>query len=362
MRQTGKIRVLVADDSALMRLLISDIINSDNGLEVVATAGNGAEAIQKIQLYQPDVVTLDVHMPVMNGLETLEKIIREHPLPVIMLSAHTQAGASASIKALEDGAVDIIAKPGGSISRDISLLSGEIINKIKNAALVPRDRIKKRPGTDSAPPAMMKSREGNRKDDAARQPLASLIAIGSSTGGPKALHEVMSRLPDNLNAAVFIVQHITPGFTKSLAQRLDMGSSFTVKEAEHGEEVKNQIAYLAPGDYHLEVVKRDQKLVIQLNQGALVNSHRPSVDLLMQSMAELNAGLPRVGVIMTGMGSDGAAGLKLLKEAGAIIIAESAETCVVYGMPKAAVKLGIVDYEVPVGRIAEYINKVLKKG
>jgi len=355
----NKIKVLVADDSAFMRKILSDIINSDSGLEVAATARNGEEAFQKILLFKPDVVTMDIEMPVMNGLETLEKIIREYPLPVIMLSALTQAGAVATITALEKGAVDFITKPGGSISPDTVKLASEIIEKIKNAAAIPAGSIKRQQLKFESYQKAFKTPDKDQMHAQPGQHFTSLIAIGTSTGGPKALHEVMSRLSNNLNSAVFIVQHMPPGFTKSLAQRLDSVSSFTVKEAEHGEEVVNRTVYVAPGNYHMEVVSQFNKLIIRLNQGPPVNNHRPSADPLMKSVAALP--LPKVGVIMTGMGNDGSEGLKVMKKAGAVIIGESAETCVVYGMPRAAYQLGIVDYEVPVYRIAEFIDLALNK-
>ena len=359
MQQPKKIRVIVADDSALMRKILSDIINGDSSLEVVATAGNGREALEKIAIFKPDVVTLDIEMPVMDGLETLEKIIKEHPLPVIMLSAFTQAGAVATIRALEQGAVDFLTKPGGSISPETGRLAHEIINKIKSAASIPAGSIKKQQAKITSERTEIKTLETAQPGAQQGKPVSSVIAIGTSTGGPKALHEVMSRLSNNLNSAIFIVQHMPPGFTKSLAQRLDAVSSFTVKEAEQGDEVLNRTAYVAPGDYHMEVVSQHNKLVIHLHQGPPVNGHRPSVDPLMKSVAKIP--LPKVGVIMTGMGNDGAEGLKIMKEAGAVIIGESAETCVVYGMPRAAYQLGIVDYEAPVYRIAETIDLALKK-
>jgi two-component system chemotaxis response regulator CheB len=185
------------------------------------------------------------------------------------------------------------------------------------------------------------------------------MAIGTSTGGPKALHEVMRGLPDGLNTAVLIVQHMPPGFTNSLANRLDSISKFTVKEAEHGEEVKIGYAYVAPGDFHLQVSLINDKVTIQLDQGNPVNGHRPSVDVMLQSVARI--GLPKVGVIMTGMGNDGAQGMKALKEAGAVTIGESAATCVVYGMPKSAMKLGAIDYEVPLEQIAHTVVQALNK-
>ncbi len=347
-----KIRVLVADDSAFMRKVLSDIINSDQELEVVGTARNGEEALQKAVTLQPDVITLDVEMPVLDGLSTLEKIMEQYPVPVIMLSALTKAGASATIRALERGAVDFLAKPGGSISLDIGKSQEEIINKIKMAAEIPRHKYK-----NCQQDTLGVEKKNYLKRTSTTNAL-TLVAIGTSTGGPKALHEVISRIPAGLNTALLIVQHMPPGFTKSLAQRLDAISPLTVKEAEEGDEVKCGFAFIAPGNYHMEVQPRQDKLFIHLHQGPNVNGHRPSVDVMMQSVARINA--PKIGVIMTGMGQDGAQGMLALKKAGAINIGESPETCVVYGMPKAARQLGAVDYEVPVQEIAERILQALR--
>lgn len=359
----GIIKVLVADDSALMRKILSDIINSDETMEVVATARNGQDAYEKILKYSPDVVTLDVEMPVMDGLATLEKIMKEHPLPVVMLSALTQNGASATIKALEKGAVDFISKPGGSISVDIGQLKPEIINKIKCAAGISLNKCMGRSTLRTVPkPRICEERKQppeekvilNRGDKGLK-----LVAIGTSTGGPKALHEVMSHFKTGFNAAVLIVQHMPPGFTKSLAQRLDSISEYSVKEAEDGDEIKGEAAYLAPGSSHMEVVEQRGKYVIKLNQNPPVNGHRPAADVMMEKVAKIP--LPKIGVIMTGMGSDGAKGMKSLKEAGAVTIGESAETCVVYGMPKSAYKLGVIDHEVPLYKIADTIMQALNR-
>jgi two-component system chemotaxis response regulator CheB len=339
-----KIRVLVADDSAFMRRLLKDLIGKDKEIEVVAAARNGVEALQKIKLFKPDVATLDIEMPVMDGLEALEKIMEENPIPVVMLSAHTQRGSAATIRALEKGAVDFLTKPGGPVFLQVTQLGEELINKIKTAAGAAVGKFK----LTGAPPE-----RGPAHESTVAHPF-SIVAIGTSTGGPKALFEVMSRLKKGLNAAILIVQHMPPGFTKSLAQRLDMSSQFLVKEAENGDEVKSGMAFVAPGGYHMEVRDVNEKITIHLHQEPPVNGHRPSVDVLMKSVARLSQ--PKVGVIMTGMGNDGARGIRELKDAGAVTIGESAETCVVYGMPKAACQLGAIDHEAPLYRIADLIE------
>ena len=348
-----KSRVLIADDSALMRKIISDVINSDPSLEVICTAKNGEEAYQKVISLMPNVVTMDVEMPIIDGLSTLERLMRDHPVPVVMLSALTQSGASATINALEKGAIDFITKPSGSISIDIAKLSQEIILKVKIAAEVKVGRFNQPVPQVPVPLDRVKQNlKSSVKDH------FSLAVIGTSTGGPKALHEVMGSLPSGLNTAILIVQHMPAGFTKSLAQRLDSVSQFSVKEAEEGDVIERGKAYVAPGNFHMEISSHNDRYIIHLTQDPQVNGHRPSVDVLFQSAAKLKA--TKVGVIMTGMGSDGAQGLKILKDAGVKTIGESAETCVVYGMPKSAFKIGAVDLEVPLDKISGQIVQALQ--
>jgi two-component system chemotaxis response regulator CheB len=296
-------------------------------------------------------------MPVMDGLTALEKIMREIPLPIIMLSAHTKNGTTSTLKALEIGAVDFVTKPEGTISLGTASMSEEIIRKIKTAAKVPIRNI----GRPFLSNRIIKPAEQTQqmyKPTVLDQP-SRLIVIGTSTGGPKALNEVMSGFKRHHNTAVLIVQHMPPGFTKSLAQRLDSSSVYKVKEAEDGDEIKAGVAFVAPGDYHMEIRSNMKSLSIHLNQSPQVNGHRPSVDVLMKSAARIQ--LPKIGVIMTGMGSDGAFGMKLLKEVGSINIGESEDTCVVYSMPRSAKKMEAIDYEVPLYQIAELIEKTLSK-
>lgn len=348
-----KKRVMIADDSALMRRLLTDIINSDLELEVVAQARDGEDALRKLAEYKPDVLTLDLDMPVMDGLTTLERIMQNSPLPVIMLSAFTQKGTTATLKALETGAVDFVAKPGGAISPGIIEMSKEIVDKIKTASKVSIKNIKVYYYNNNAA-LVFENKKYSLPDSKGPE---KLLLIGTSTGGPKALSEVMGNLTNHNNAAALIVQHMPPGFTKSLAQRLDKVSAFEVKEAENGEEITAGKAYVAPGDYHMEIINIFGKIFVSLNQTEAVNGHRPSVDVLMKAAAKII--LPKIGVIMTGMGNDGAAGMLALKEAGAVNIGENSDTCVVYSMPRAAKLLGAIDHEVPVFKIAEYVEKAL---
>ena len=335
------IRVLVVDDSAFMRKVISDIVNNDPHLEVVGKARDGQDALKKVVELNPDVVTMDVEMPSLDGLSALKEIMKTHPVPVIMISSLTKQGTEQTFRALQLGAVDFIAKPSGQISLDINTVKDEIISKIKIAA-----------GT--------KKNLANFKYQAVVEPIRSiptvkkldqssalnkLVLIGTSTGGPKALHEVIPRLPAITNAAILIVQHMPPGFTRSLAERLDALSQITVKEAEHGEKIVPGYAYIAPGDYHLTVSRpasglRD--LYITLTKDPPRGGHRPSVEPMLESAAQ-HFWSDMICVIMTGMGNDGSRGVRLIKERGGKVIAEHQSSCIVYGMPKAAVETGCVD-------------------
>ncbi|MDR1204385.1 MAG: chemotaxis response regulator protein-glutamate methylesterase [Peptococcaceae bacterium] len=373
-----KIRVLIADDSAFMRKVLSDILGADPALEVAATARNGREACDKARELKPDVLTLDVEMPVMDGLAALEEIMRVNPMPVVMLSALTQTGAQATMDALAKGAIDFISKPGGSISININDSAREIVSKVKMAARVNMKQIIPLAQTPSAPKIPAKApvkasvtasappvkpaaggEAGVARPGAGVRSKLPIVAIGTSTGGPKALNEMMRGLPGDLGAGVLIVQHMPAGFTKSLAQRLNSACLLTVKEAEDGEEVKRNCAYVAPGDYHLELKEVNRVPVVALSQKPPVNGHRPSVDVLMESVLPYQG--RRVAVIMTGMGSDGAKGITELRKKGVVTIGESEETCVVYGMPKSAFQMGGIDYELPVGRIADAIARAVAK-
>ncbi|WP_430482176.1 protein-glutamate methylesterase/protein-glutamine glutaminase [Rossellomorea marisflavi] len=345
------INVLVVDDSAFMRKLISDYLRSESSIEVIGTARNGEDAIKKIKRLRPDVVTLDIEMPVMNGLEALKVIMDEHPVPVVMLSSTTREGADETVKAMSIGAVDFLAKPSGTISLDLYKVQSDIVSKVIEASKVNMGKL-----------VPEKSRvslvEGSKiKGLSAKN---ALIAIGTSTGGPRALQKVLGELPRAIPAPIVIVQHMPPGFTKSLATRLDGLSDITIKEAEQGEKLKKGTAYIAPGGQHLKIVSKGDALFAQLDGGEPVNGHRPSVDVLFGSIAALGH-QNTIAVIMTGMGSDGTKGLASLKRLGrARVIAEAEETCIVYGMPKAAVAGGYVDQSVELGEISHSILNYLR--
>lgn len=351
-----KIRVLVVDDSAFMRRIITDLLNHDPQLEVVGTAKNGREALEKIETLKPHVVTMDVEMPVMDGLSALKAIMRTRPVPVIMLSAVSNQAAEATMKALELGAVDFVTKPSIQIMLDVAGASIDIINKVKIAAGT-AGRLKSIPLSRKELPLTP-----HRNLPGLELGLNKLILIGTSTGGPKALHQVVPKLPGNLNAAVLIVQHMPPGFTRSLAERLDQVSALTVKEAEAGEIIRPAVAYVAPGDYHLQVLASGagskRELMVKLDQSPPRHGCRPAFDVLLESAAE-QFWSHMVCVIMTGMGHDGAAGLLKVKAHKGKAIAEHQSTCVVYGMPKAAVETGQVDKVVPLPLIADTIMQLL---
>lgn len=345
-----KIRVLVVDDSHFMRTLISHFIEDDPELEVIGKARNGQEAVGLVQALKPDVVTMDVEMPVMDGLQALEQIMREHPVPVLMVSSLTQKGAETTMQALEKGAVDFIGKPSGSLSVDLHKVKEELIRKIKSAA-------SSRPSPHTTPMPAEKPAALPRPAASVLEPRRQIVAIGTSTGGPRALDAVLSAMPGDFPFPILVVQHMPPAFTASLARRLDRQSPLKVVEAEHLQQVEGGVVYIAPGGKHMQVVEDETGCRIYLNQFPPVNGHRPSVDVLFDSVGLLKR-YRRHLVIMTGMGSDGAKGMLAAKQRGAeTTIAQSEETCVVFGMPKAAIALGCVDQVVPLPQIAAAILK-----
>jgi two-component system chemotaxis response regulator CheB len=411
-------RVLVVDDSAFMRKIICDLITTDPQFEIVATAQNGREAIEAVEEWKPDVITMDLEMPELNGLEALSRIMQIHPTPIIMLSSISDDGTRETIKALQNGAFDFIRKPSGPLSADIQTVGEQLLEKMRIAVLTRRNssmfRTVDKPGKPESrlpkqvlplqPPNLfqtdtpIKSKPVNGssaanpakplpsievmedKPEASKQPTLypvfeplnkqepeglwtkekpkqistfhHLITIGTSTGGPRALHEVITSLPANLPAPVLVVQHMPPKFTKSLAQRLDAFSSVHVTEAVHGERIYAGIVYIAPGGFHLELAKDSLGYYIRLTEEPPRSGHRPSVDVMFESCTTFTE-LRRHAVIMTGMGSDGVKGMKALNESGGeTAIAEAEESCVVYGMPRSAVEAGVAKSVVPLKQIA----------
>ncbi|MEI2417587.1 chemotaxis response regulator protein-glutamate methylesterase [Orrella sp. JC864] len=340
----SKIRVLCVDDSALVRGLMSEIINSQPDMEVVATAPDPLVARELIKQHNPDVLTLDVEMPRMDGLDFLERLMRLRPMPVLMVSSLTERGSEITLRALELGAVDFVTKPRLGIRDGLMEYSERIAEKIRATA---RARVRARvPSPNAGKPALL-----------SRGPLAStekIILIGSSTGGTEAIKEVLQPLPAD-SPAILITQHMPAGFTRSFAQRLDTLSAMTVTEASDGQRVLPGHVYLAPGgDAHMKLARSGANYVIALEPGEPVNRHRPSVDVLFRSAAQ-SAGKNAIGVILTGMGKDGAAGLLALKQAGAQTLAQDEASCVVFGMPREAIALGAADEVVSLYEMSERI-------
>jgi two-component system chemotaxis response regulator CheB len=354
------IRVLVVDDSALMRRMIGDMIESAEGCEVIDTARNGREAIEKVQALRPDVVTMDVEMPVMNGIDALREIMAECPTPVVMLSSRTERGAEETIRSLELGAVDFVCKPSGAISMDIAEVKEILIAKLRlavHARLLPPAVAYpcRRPARVGSPSVAYPCRRLARVGSSA-VPADRVVVIGSSTGGPRALETIIPQLPPDLSAAVVVAQHMPPGFTAAMAERLNTLSALRVREAADGDMVTQGEVLIAPGGRHLLVNSRKRMMI---SDAPPVWGVRPAVDVLMTSAAE-TYGAACVGVILTGMGQDGARGAALIRRAGGRTLAQDEDTCVVYGMPKAAVEQGGVDLVVPLPQIAATIVQIVR--
>ncbi|MCD6463404.1 MAG: chemotaxis response regulator protein-glutamate methylesterase [Thermotogae bacterium] len=345
----GKIRVLIADDSAMMRMVIGDIIRSQPDMEVVGFATNGIEAIEKCKELKPDVMTLDIEMPKMDGITALKHIIDECPTRVIMVSSLTEEGAAITLEALEIGAIDFVTKPGGSISMNFRTVAQELVDKIRTATKIDLKKVllTRRLRTVSLP--SFKGTVTTKK----------IVVVASSTGGPRSLENIIPPLPDNLPAPVVVVQHMPPNFTASLAKRLDGLSKLCVVEAKGEEELEAGTVYVAPGDYHLGLKMVNGKVKTFLEKGPKINNVRPAADFTFDKAAEIYRG-GTIGVVLTGMGRDGTLGAFKIKHYGGKIIAEAKETCVVYGMPKSVVEEGYADYVLPSYRIAEKIIELLR--
>ena len=370
----SRIRVLVADDSAFMRKIVTDILNSSPDLEVIAKAKNGQDAIEKVTRLKPDVITMDLEMPVLDGLSALGYIMSECPTPVIMLSGAESKQADVTITAFQYGAVDFILKPSGNISLDMAKIREELIKKVKAASNVEAKKLIfiEEQNTKEKHAKRVKLAGETRENIHAEEHIIKekienshrgrkIVIIGTSTGGPRALQQVIPLLPSNLNAPVLVVQHMPAGFTKSLADRLNGQSRIRVREAEDGDIVEHGTVFVAPGDYHM-IVKQEKmngviREVIGLTKNERVQGVRPSVDVLLNSVASIY-GQNSVGVILTGMGSDGSEGIKKLKLAGGKVIAEDESTCVVYGMPRSIIEQNLADYILPIDKIAEGIVQI----
>ncbi|HPN36878.1 MAG TPA: chemotaxis response regulator protein-glutamate methylesterase [Melioribacteraceae bacterium] len=352
----GNIKALIVDDSAFMRKSLSIMLSSDTDIEIVGTAKNGLEGFDLAKKLRPDIITLDIEMPVMDGLSALKKIMAECPTSVIMVSSLTTEGADATIQAMEYGAVDFIPKEMSFVSVNIVNIREELIKKIK--AIVKQKSLRSRL-------ERLQSLGDKTKPITSKQSLTvprlgyKAVGIGISTGGPLSLQKLIPFLDPKANVPFFIVQHMPPKFTKSLADRLNSLPPISVKEAENNEIVKKGWVYLAPGGYHMTVYKNAKNEdVINISDKPSDTLHKPCVDVMIKSLLRVY-GKQTLGVIMTGMGKDGFEAIKELKSLGGYCVAQNEESCVVYGMPKAVVDAGYADAIVPLEKIYETINKAL---
>lgn len=338
------IRVLIVDDSATARAVLCEILESDPAIKVIGTASDAYIARDKIVELKPDVVCLDVEMPRMDGITFLKKLMHYMPVPVIMVSSLTQSGAKTTLEALESGAVDFVPKPHSYIYDGKDEMKDELITKIKIASKV---KVLKKELKNPAQANMTSLAETTNK----------ILAIGASTGGTEALKDVLMGLPRNAPGTI-IVQHMPANFTAPFAQRLNSLCAMEVREAKNGDSITPGVVLVAPGDFHMVVRRSGARYYVEIGSGGKVSGHRPSVDVLFNSVAKI-AGSNAIGVILTGMGSDGAKGLLAMKNAGAKTIGQDESSCVVYGMPKIAHDIGAVDKQVALGKIANAILSVI---
>ena len=342
----SRIRVLIIDDSAVVRGMLTEALSKDPHIEVVGSAADPYIAREKIAKLKPDVLTLDVEMPRMDGITFLQKLMAARPMPVVMVSSLTQKGADTTMAAMDAGAIEIVAKPVVDVRKGLGDMTTEIIDKVKAAAQVKMgdykkrldERAKSRPKALSQ--AMIKTTE-------------KIVAIGASTGGTEALKDVITRMPVNFPGTV-IVQHMPEGFTKAFSDRLNGISAMNVAEAKDGDSIIPGRVLIAPGHSHMKVKRSGARYFVDVKPGPLVLRHRPSVEVLFTSVAKY-AGANAVGVMLTGMGGDGAGGMLAMKKAGAFNIAQDEKSCVVFGMPKEAIRLGGVDKVVPLSQVPEAI-------
>lgn len=356
-----KIRVLIVDDSAVVRQVLSEILKSDPMIEIMATASDPYIAARKMQKEVPDVITLDIEMPRMDGLTFLRKIMTQHPIPVVIISSLTLKGSETAIRALEYGAIDIITKPALNTKQFIEESKIKLCDSVKAAAIaktrrrapVKVQKVQPKLTADAVlPPSVVNRRKMFKTTEI-------VISVGASTGGTEALRAFLEAMPVDCPGIV-VVQHMPEMFTRSFANRLNDLCAITVKEASNGDSILRGHALIAPGNKHLLLKRSGARYYVEVKDGPLVNRHRPSVDVLFRSTARY-AGQNSIGIIMTGMGDDGARGMNEMKQAGAFTIAQDEKTCVVFGMPKEAIKLGGVDKILPLEQIAPYAISASRK-
>ncbi|MGR3292837.1 MAG: protein-glutamate methylesterase/protein-glutamine glutaminase [Candidatus Scalindua sp.] len=363
----NKIKVLIVDDSAVVRKILSSALSKYQDIEIVGTAPDPFIARNKILQFKPDVLTLDVEMPKMDGITFLNKLMSHYPIPTIMVSSLTQEGCDATLKALEAGAIDFVAKPTSRLGSDVENVIEELHTKIKYASkakvrLRPKNAVGANGDNNHSQSIRSKTHSGTLPDNGNNYTVFKgtnkVIFIGASTGGTEALKEVLIKMPPD-SPAIAIVQHMPEMFTTAFAKRMDSLCSITVKEGKNGDSLIQGQAIIAPGNYHMSIRRNGAMYRIETNQEAPIHHQRPAVDVLFDSASKY-VGPNAIGVIMTGMGSDGATGLLNMKESGAKTIAQDEDSCVVFGMPKEAIKLGAADKIVPLNKIPENILSFLK--
>jgi two-component system chemotaxis response regulator CheB len=335
-----KIRVLVTDDSLFMRATIKKLLERDGRFEVIGEAKNGQEAVDKVRALKPDVCTMDFNMPVLDGVSAVREIMRVQPTPVVMLSAHTRDGARETIDALREGAIDFVTKPSGEVSAELGDVAPKLLAKLVAASQV-------KPLAPVVP-----ERSEVARGNATHGLRVAVVAI--STGGPAALSQLLPAIPKDAPLALLIVQHLPAGFTAPLAERLDGLSAFTVREAAEGDRPMAGVALIAPGDRHLDIHSDGRLHIVE---GPELNGVRPSADITMRAAARIY-GRRAVGLVMTGMGRDGAEGVRAIKQAGGVTLVQDQATSVIYGMPRAAVETGCVDRVLPLDRLAEALAQI----
>ena len=346
------IKVLIIDDSSLVRSILSSGLSKDKNIEIVGTAPDVYVGRDMIIKKKPDVLTLDIEMPKMDGVEFLRRLMPQHPIPVVVVSSLTKKGKKITLDALEAGAVDYVAKPEADLERGLTGMMEQLIGKIKIASKANVSGWKNQYKFKNKAPLSGRVESLSETTD-------KVIAIGASTGGTEAIREIITGLPVTM-PGILIVQHMPKGFTTTFANRLNELSQLNVKEAENGDIIKMGKVFIAPGDYHMKVKRSGGEYLIKIEEGEKVSGHRPSVDVMFQSVAE-QVGANAYGVILTGMGSDGAKGLKLMKESGAKTIGQNKNSCIVYGMPKVAFEIGAVDKQVDLKLISHTLINLLRK-
>jgi two-component system chemotaxis response regulator CheB len=358
------IRALIIDDSALIRKLLSDILSKDPNLRVIGTAVNGKDGLEKIEKLRPDVVLLDNFMPVLDGLKTLARIMKECPTPVVMISALGEKAEEITLTAFEYGAVDVIQKPEGILSQSMPDMAEEISRKVRAAAKANLENLecmRNRELKESEVDKREKIEENiSRKETTAS--VRNVLAIGASTGGPRALEKLLGSFPADIPAAVLVIQHMPAGFTASLSKRLDSKTALRVKEAQEGETIEEGTVLVAPGNYHMEIVQKTldsrKKEVVHLSCGPKELGSRPSVNVLFRSIAPIY-GSKIISLVLTGMNCDGADGAEQVKKMGGKVIAEAQSSCVIYGMPKEVVRRKLADSVLSLDKIAEEVIKII---